>query len=134
MNSQHTKRIFYECPLIYRKKDNGAETIVLSRGIECSDGWFELIHQMSLSIEGIARRLQNQGVPESELPHVSQVKEKFGDLRVYLNKSAAGVDEVLEGARRKAAQTCELCGETGKKQMTSSDWLIVLCDSCAEKI
>jgi hypothetical protein len=133
MNSQNTKRIFHESPLIYRKKDNGAETIVLSRGIECCDGWFELIHQMSLNIEAIAQRLQTERVSKSKLPHISQVKEKFGDLRIYLNDSAAGVDEIIEGARRKAAQTCELCGDTGKKQMTSSEWLMVLCDRCVKK-
>lgn len=132
MNSQLIKQLFDECPLIYRKKDDGAETIVLRRGVECGDGWFQLIHQLSLGIESIAQRMQRENVPISMIPHVSQVKEKFGGLRVYLDKSAAGVDEVVDVARQRAAKTCELCGQLGKKRITKSEWVMVLCDNCVE--
>lgn len=132
MNSQLIMQIFEECPLIYRRTADGAETIVLRRGVECGDGWFELIHQLSLSIESIAQHLQREGVPICMLPQVSQVKEKFGDLRVYLEKSAAGVAEVVDVARQRAAKTCELCGQPGKKRITSSEWVTVLCDNCAK--
>jgi hypothetical protein len=60
----------------------------------------------------------------------TQIKEKFGTLRVY----SIGGDEYCEGiismATSMSAITCEQCGVPGKQR--SGAWIRTLCDSCVE--
>lgn len=48
-------------------------------------------------------------------PHyrVSQIKVKFGGLRVYLVKYPEFADKLIRQAERKCAQVCEACGGPG---------------------
>lgn len=60
---------------------------------------------------------------------VTQVKEKFGGLRVYLLREPSKVSQLLAAAEREAARTCEVCGQPGKLRQGS--WLKTLCDEHA---
>ena len=56
---------------------------------------------------------------------ISQIKEKFAQLRVYHDGGdviEAMVDEADEEARR----TCQICGQAGKRR--PGRWLAVLCE------
>ena len=63
--------------------------------------------------------------------YYTQIKEKFGELTVYLSWS----DEFLQGALVLAAclsnNTCESCGSHVELQV-SQGWISVRCKSCAE--
>ena len=63
---------------------------------------------------------------------VSQVKEKFGGLRVYLDFSVADSDgamqDLINAAVTKADVTCEECGQPGS--LREGSWLLTLCDEC----
>lgn len=60
----------------------------------------------------------------------TQIKEKFGTLRVY----SSGGDEFCSGviamAESMSAITCEDCGVPGKAR--EGGWIRTLCDSCEE--
>lgn len=60
----------------------------------------------------------------------TQIKEKFGTLRVYYS----GGDEFCEGiiamAESMSAVTCEDCGVPGK--VRDGGWIRTLCDACEE--
>lgn len=66
---------------------------------------------------------------------VQQIKEKFGDLRLYLGCNLSGrafsdiFDDVVEAAEARSAQFCERCGEPGRHR--GSGWILTLCASCA---
>jgi len=133
MNKSLTERLFEECPLIYRTNSDGTQTIVNRREFECGDGWFDTIYQLSTKIESIAKEMQQNGTPISGLPQVRQVKEKFGGLRFYMNRSTEEIEELIQQASLQASVTCECCGEAGYKQATSSGWIMVVCDNCARE-
>jgi uncharacterized protein with HEPN domain len=71
---------------------------------------------------------------------VVQVKEKMGELRVYLDRVdrapepapalAARLAAERTAAREASRRTCELCGAPGKLEETSRHWLFVRCKSC----
>lgn len=62
--------------------------------------------------------------------NIAQVKEKFGDLRVYIDEgytSEAG--HLVSEATEKCSTTCAKCGAPDS-QIRSGGWLVVLCDAC----
>lgn len=68
---------------------------------------------------------------------ISQVKEKYGGLRVYLELTETengwlmpeGVDALIEAAEEESLHTCEFCGAPGEPR--PGGWVKTLCDACA---
>ena len=87
-------------------------------GVECGDGWFDLLDYLCGS-------LITYTYGDEEI-YVDQVKEKFGQLRFYLSKE----DDVMHGmvsmAEYMSAHTCEICGNRG--EMRTGGWVVTLCD------
>lgn len=94
----------------------------LTFGIECGPGWRTIIEQCC---EEIGRRQQHTGRDDFAF---TQIKEKFGSLRLY----HYGGDEYIEGviamAEAMSSKTCESCGKPG--ETNSGGWLSTLCDDC----
>jgi hypothetical protein len=100
-------------------------------GLEVGDGWIPLIELLCARIDTIL----------NEAPavtfEVTQVKEKFGQLRFYYRLKKA--DEAMSGAIRQAVQTaqaasihcCERCGARGQLINTGA-WLRTQCSTCDE--
>lgn len=71
-------------------------------------------------------------VPEPYVyPHLVQVKEKFGDLRYYVDRLDDDLYPLVGLAERLCRYTCELCGSPGTKR-ENLRWLSVLCDHHTE--
>lgn len=66
-------------------------------------------------------------VPE-HMPQIqfTQIKEKFGGLRLYTNYSDAYIDGVISMASSMSESTCETCGQPGK--MRGKGWYYTACD------
>jgi hypothetical protein len=60
---------------------------------------------------------------------VLQVKEKFGELRVYVNHKTEEISRAIGQAQLESVVTCEICGQPG--QLRESDWIKTLCDEHA---
>lgn len=60
-------------------------------------------------------------------PHLVQVKEKFGDLRYYVDNLADELYPLVDLAERLCRYTCEECGTPGHKR-ENLGWVRVLCD------
>jgi len=58
----------------------------------------------------------------------SQVKEKFGTLRFYMDGATDEMYDAINEAERLSATTCESCGLPGK--VIGGGWIRVLCDKC----
>jgi len=58
---------------------------------------------------------------------VTQVKEKFGALRFYINGASQEVHDIIRKYEHKSAQTCEKCGEPGTIQ-SNRGWLSCVCE------
>ena len=106
MNKENTEKLLNKFPLLYED---------LNWGFECGDGWFQLIWDLSLKLEG-------------ERCKAVQVKEKFGGLRFYTDYlSEKGWDYVCE-AEEESYNICELCGKPGV--LRKGGWMRTLCKDC----
>lgn len=57
----------------------------------------------------------------------SQVKEKFGGLRFYVNSADDAVYALINMAESMSVRTCEVCGSPGKQN--SGGWIKTLCET-----
>jgi len=112
MNPRLTKRIFDDFPDLFPGN--------LMFGIECGDGWFEIIYDAIKKIDQISKE------HECNIT-ISQIKEKFGTLRIY----QSGPDEAekfVDEAEYLSGKTCELCGD---KAVTTNHegWVRTYCEA-----
>lgn len=58
---------------------------------------------------------------------ILQVKEKFGGLKFYVNKSSIEILDGIHLAEKLSTTTCEICGEVGSNQI-KNNWVVTLCN------
>ncbi len=88
-------------------------------GFGCGDGWRPLLELAfdKLSLFGVK---------------VVQVKEKFGGLRIYLDKDhGEKAEAIVMKAEEESLKTCEECG-TKEGVTTEGAWRKTLCPKCRE--
>jgi ribosomal protein L37AE/L43A len=97
---------------------------------ECGKGWFSLIDDCEKELAGL-------GVEDK---HWRQVKEKFGELRLYITTEYLA-DEIAQRVRNvtskyvlKSSTTCELCGSEQGFLMSDSSRKITICQVCNSKL
>jgi len=82
-------------------------------GAECGAGWFVLCMDL-------IRLCDERGV------EVSQIKQKFGELRFYVGEAPSEVHEAIRIATEKSKTICEECGRPGR--LAGKHWIATLCD------
>lgn len=112
-------------PLLYRQRNDSCMHTAMCWGICCGIGWYDLIDEMSETLEEEIKKLS----PEmQEACCASQVKEKWGGLRVYLTNGTDRMYDIIEEAEFKSASICELCGSYG--ELRRGGWITCMCDRC----
>lgn len=61
----------------------------------------------------------------------TQVKEKFGTLRFYVDGGDEEVFRLIDVAEKESATICEACGAPGT--LVSKGWCSTLCESCRQQ-
>ena len=84
-------------------------------------GWYPLI-----------KNLIDQLIKLGWDKQVTQVKEKFGGLRFYINGGSDEIYNKITEAEKLSHETCELCGKKGELR-TKIRWFTTLCDEHYEK-
>lgn len=99
-----------------------AQSPFITEGFRFGDGWYNLIHDMCLSL--------NDVVVQEELDFViMQMKEKFGELRMYTIGGTDITEKIIDYAWERSRETCERCGAKGK--VRQAKWYLqCLCDNC----
>lgn len=94
-------------------------------GMTCGDGWFDIVHRLSLMLE-----FEIASLPEADAHEfrAERVKEKDGTLRFYMSKATDVMTEMIREAEAESARTCEHCGKPGV--LRGSGWVRTLCDEC----
>lgn len=90
--------------------------------IDVLDGWRDIVC-------GLLADLEAMGLPELR---ITQVKEKFGLLRVYVNDGNETVAARIKVAIEVSAETCEACGAPGTLEKVGG-WYAVRCPGCRSK-
>ena len=88
--------------------------------LEC--GWHELIYRAMVEISD----LYEDNVDKIS---ISQIKEKYGTLRIYVSTSNKELDDIIEKYEHLSKRTCEICGAEGK-MLRDEYWIMVRCEDC----
>lgn len=156
MNGNLQEQIYKKYPEIFLQKDLDMQQTCMCWGLECGDGWYLIIDTLCSSIQNFINRHKGDQqryadlLKESTSEHASfyakelnqlienpvlqvqatQVKEKYGSLRFYINGSHPVLDAYIEFAESMSEITCELCGNPGT--MNDGGWLQVRCEEHKE--
>ena len=84
-------------------------------------GWEQLIRDMLQEFD----ELHYDGIGCH--PEFTQIKEKFGTLRVYGYNINDDEQEIIDKYERLSAKTCEVCGAEGEMR-DKNGWLMVRCE------
>lgn len=126
MNNELERDLLTKYPAIFGEDPNSPRR-AMYWGIECGDGWANLLDDLCRDIQRYIDTAHVQQVT------FIQVKEKFGELRIYYTLIDKYVADLVGEAARKSKLTCELCGEPGKCQKTPSGWIKTVCSDCLLK-
>jgi len=132
MKRELQQQLFNACPLFYRYRNNDSQAKVLHQlmdlGICCGDGWYSLLLDVSINIEALIEQMKQQANNEASLPAAVWVREKYGELCMYIDNENQHINKLVEQAESRSKVTCEVCGDEGK--MRNSGWITCLCDHC----
>lgn len=82
-------------------------------------GWAELVNEAFDAAERFGVK-------------IVQVKEKFGELRVYFGSYPDRIRELEMDLLLRSGHICETCGRSGSRT-TDNRWILTLCDACKER-
>lgn len=120
MNEEIENKLQAEFPKLLRQMDLPASQTCMCWGFEYGDGWYDITRRMLEELQ--------EADPECEL---LQAKEKWGELRVYVNGNGLA-HEVVDKYEELSQGVCEHCGST--EEITSEgSWITTLCAKCRSK-
>lgn len=135
MNKDLEKTLLERYPKILLSSNE--RNLVAMFGIDCGDGWYNIIDTLCSSIQNEIDYHNGEGFysayeskqPKMEQVVAAQIKEKFGGLRFYTDGSLTDrMRGMIFLAEALSSVTCERCGGPGKNQ--SKGWVYTMCDPC----
>jgi hypothetical protein len=144
MDQELQNKLFEEYLDLFSNKDKDIKTTCMAWGIECNNGWYDIIYDLCWMIKqhetNIADRIRirtknNQPNDKSDLDYFlvkfDQIKEKYGGLRIYFSGGDEYVEGLISMAESFSYKICEQCGQRGKPN--KGGWISTLCDNCRNK-
>lgn len=131
MKQELQEKLFEKHPKIFEDRNLPATQSLMCFGIECGDGWYELIDTLCEQLQTLCDD-ENIDAEEPFQVKAFQVKEKWGGLRFYVNNGSSMMSEVISMAERMSRRVCYNCGSMDRVTFTKG-WIVPLCHSCMEK-
>jgi len=124
MNETNTLLLFEKYPKIFPVEDRADLRVsLMAFGFECGDGWFQIV-------DNLCERIQNYvDLHKCEQVVAKQVKEKYGELRFYVDSAPYEVYTMIDEATRLSHLICESCG-TNEKVFQTTGWVFTTCYAC----
>lgn len=100
--------------------------------IECGRGWEKLYQPIIDKIEEL-----NKTRTEDDKIVITQIKEKWGTLRFYVNNAPQEIYDMISKAEERSQVVCEDCGyENPEKVRTAfiGGWARTICDRCRQNL
>lgn len=138
MNEKLDKYLCEKYPKIFVERRLPVSESCMGRGFECGNGWFYLIDSLCHSIQEYidgSNKYPQEG--KAAIPQMvfTQVKEKFGALRIYYTGGDDYCSGLLDMAECMSYRMCENCGTFGKDVgRVEKGWIQSLCTECAEML
>ena len=91
--------------------------------IECAKGWNDILENMF-----------KEFIKENIKLRISQIKEKYGSLRVYIEfpgsmEDYSKTEKIIHKAEEESRKTCELCGKKATVKNVKG-WYSCICVRC----
>ena len=131
MKQELQEQLFQKYPDLFVEKDLPMSQTCMGWGIDTGDGWYDLLADLCVKISHLC------GYSPFMSCVFTQVKEKYGTLRVYFATINGNIimnniiDDLIDAAESRSAHTCKVCGEYGEPN--DDGWISVLCNKCREK-
>lgn len=119
------RALIADFPVFFTESGLTARQSCMGRGIACGDGWEPLIRRVAAAAEMIRER---RGV----VIHATQVKQKFGALRIY-HEIAGTYDRdprfssIVTAAAAISTRICEVCGQPGRLSVACGRYYRSVC-------
>ncbi len=126
MNEENTKQLLKEFPKIFRQHKLSCTQTAMCWLFECGDGWFDLLQDTCRKIQNII------DTDKLEQVEFTQVKEKFGGLRIYCTGYYDKIEKIIEKAETLSYTICEDCGSKENIKQTTG-YILTLCAKCRQK-
>lgn len=124
MKPENQKKLYDKYPKLFSQKDLPETQTCMNWGIQCGDGWFTLV-------DFVCEKLSDYSKEKNLDIQFVQIKEKYGGLRIYTDKSDEFIESVIDVAEDVSLQTCEDCGRKGRNQ-NMDGWIRTVCKNCKE--
>lgn len=126
MKREYQMKLFEKYPTVFKFEctDPAGPTCFSMFGIECGDGWYDILDKLLHSIELHQRDANKYNHTYSPI-HINQIKEKFGKLCFYYYGGDDYIDGLVRMAEAMSSVACEECGNRGNK--TDNGWIRTLC-------
>jgi hypothetical protein len=129
MREELEKALVSNFPLCFGDYKKDMTQTAMYWGCECGDGWYKIIKEACQKAEPIIAKWIEEHKHEENykdwIPKFSQVKEKYGTLRLYFTTYPDGIGEIEQEAEKKSETICEQCGKPGK--LRGQGWLYTAC-------
>lgn len=108
---------------LFAKYPNILKLYKNSGGLECDDGWYNLLDQCMEEIQYLCDSFSTEDRKVEVV--ADQIKEKFGTLRFYVTLENASnlesriIHRSIDAAEKDSADTCEVTGNNGKACMSN---------------
>lgn len=127
MTTKLEKQLQQKYPELFKNLDGEPNLTALAFGLECEDGWYDLIDEL-------CKDIQTYVVSENKKqPIITQLKEKFGGLRFYCSNKDDYILKRIKEAEEKSLTICEICGSP-EGVLDRKGWWKVKCINCKHNI
>jgi len=134
MDQELQNQLFEKYPEIFSNRLKSPTESCMSMGIECGDGWYDLINSICQIVGSLNKNIKDRnrliaGNNETIIDFkFDQIKEKFGGLRAYYSGGNDYIRGLVSMAETMSYKICEVCGNKGKPN--KGGWISTLCDGC----
>lgn len=133
MNEILENQLYTNYKNLFADKDKTIQESCMAWGVECGDGWYDLIDTLCRAIKVYESNLESKkDFDDSYFTNYKkvkfdQVKEKFGGLRIYYKGGDSYVSGLVSMAEDMSYKICEICGNKGSPN--KKGWISTLCDA-----
>lgn len=115
--------LYSKYPVMFSEKSLSSADSCMHWGVQCGNGWYQLLDILFGEITGYLK-YNIQCAPVI----LTEVKEKFGSLRVRYRGGDANIKGMVDMAIKMSSTICEVCGTN--QDVIRDEFHQTICNKC----